>query len=157
MQLFSADATIFSKKKFKFIFCPWKHKKTGLKSFFHSTAQLPKPAQNWFFILWICPKIHLSPYLWSQWANWNWLIDRMKVNRNWSYESRLWINQFDFWVWFQSCTIKSHCLQKKFLKKVVVFCACTYTRYFSDFYSSNKIKNTQNEDLNIVCQNLNSQ
>ena len=34
-------------------------------NFFYSTARLPKPAHNWFFILWICPKTHLSPYLWS--------------------------------------------------------------------------------------------
>ena len=37
------------------------------KFFFHSTARLPKPAQNWFFILQICPKTHLSPYLWQKW------------------------------------------------------------------------------------------
>ena len=35
----------------------------GPKLFFHSTAWPPKPAQNRFFILWICPKTHVSSYL----------------------------------------------------------------------------------------------
>ena len=53
MQLFSADTTIFSKKKLNLFFAhenikngPQKLLLIVPKFFFHSTAQLPKPAQN---------------------------------------------------------------------------------------------------------------
>ena len=53
MQLFSADATLFSKKNLNLFFAhenikngPQKLLIIGPKLFFHSTARLPKPAEN---------------------------------------------------------------------------------------------------------------
>ena len=73
MQLFSADAIVFSKKLKKKIFDPKKVKKRALKvahnqprHFYFTVQPRPQPtAQNWSFILWNLGTRHLFSYLWS--------------------------------------------------------------------------------------------
>ena len=70
MQLFSADAIVFSKK----ILTPKKWKKqaskvahNGPRPFFFTVQPRPQPtAQNWFFILCNFGTRHLFSYLWSK-------------------------------------------------------------------------------------------
>ena len=84
---------IFKKKKKKNHFLPMKTLKKrpqelliiGPKLFFHSIARLPKPAQNWFFILWICPKTHLSTDLWySVYSNATYFSKKASSSLIWS-------------------------------------------------------------------------
>ena len=74
MQLFSAEAMIFSKKKFQNFLTPkkWKNRPQklliiGLTPFFPIVQPRPQPtAQNWFFILWNLGTRRLFSYLWFQ-------------------------------------------------------------------------------------------
>ena len=71
MQLFCANPTIFS-KKFQIIFLPIKTLKNWdskvahewHKPCFSQSSPAQPTIQNWFFMLWICPKTHLFSYLW---------------------------------------------------------------------------------------------
>ena len=71
MQLFSADAIVFSKKLKKNFFDPEKVKKWASKvahnrprPFYFTVQPRPQPtAQNWFFILWNLGTRHLFSYL----------------------------------------------------------------------------------------------
>jgi hypothetical protein len=50
---FSVRMLQYFQTNFRFTFCPWKHKKQASKVAHNqpqTTARLPKPAQNWFFI-----------------------------------------------------------------------------------------------------------
>ena len=68
MQLFSEDATIFSKK----IFAHENLKKQASKvahnrpqTFFHSTGPAAQTSPELIFHIEICPKTPLSPHLWT--------------------------------------------------------------------------------------------
>ena len=72
MQLFSADAIVFSKKILNFFLTPKKWKNgpqklliIGPDPFISQSSPDQRPtAQNWFFILWNLGTRHLFSYLW---------------------------------------------------------------------------------------------
>ena len=73
---FSVRTLQYFQKKCLTDFLPSKVAHNWPKPFFFTVQPTAQPtAQNWFFILWICPKTHLSPYLWFYVLvlNWGWL------------------------------------------------------------------------------------
>ena len=68
MQLFSADARVFSKKFFDLEKVKKRASKVahnGPRPFYFTVQPRPQPtAQNWFFILWNLGTRHLFSYLW---------------------------------------------------------------------------------------------
>ena len=164
MQLFSADDMVFSKKKKKYFFDPEKVKKRASKvliigpdPFISQSSPDQRPtAQNRIFILGIVGTRHLFSYL---------CLETGKENMGKSWNSHTFGSIFVFFLLHLNIFVILKHIFISFSGKnpyllipnecAMISHSNTWEIAAAFIYSSNEIRKTQNEHLNIAYQNLN--